>query len=195
MKKTVTATKETRLINFKQSLKWLLPWEGGFGNDKYDPGGATNCGVIQTEYNRFRRAHGLPQQSVRLIKMDEVEAIYKALYWDAMRCDELPAGVDNAVFDYGVNSGIGRAPKVLQRALNALVKAGLTVDGRIGTLTMTALARANPDQVIDYICDERLGFLHQLRTWWRFGKGWRARVVGVRSQSHSLVPAALPLAA
>jgi lysozyme family protein len=184
------------MINYVQALKWLLPWEGGFGNDPYDPGGATNYGVIQTEYNRHRRAHGLPQQSVRYITMDEVQAIYKSLYWDYCRCDELPAGVDNCVFDYAVNSGTGRAPKVLQRALNALVKAGLKEDGRIGPLTLAALARANPDHVIDYICDERLGFLQRLRTWWRFGKGWRARVVGVRSQSHSLVPQqALPLAA
>lgn len=173
--------------NFQQAYKWLLGWEGGYGNDPIDPGGPTNLGVIQTEYNRWRRAHNLPIQSVRKITREEAESIYRALYWDYCRCGDLPPGIDNCVFDYAVNSGVGRAPKVLQRTLNALVGAGLQVDGRIGPLTLAAARRANPDQVIDYIMDERLGFLQRLRTWWRFGKGWRARVAGVRAQSHSLV--------
>jgi lysozyme family protein len=51
---------------------------------------------------------------------------------DAMSCDELPSGVDYAVFDYGVNSGISRAAKVLQRLV------GTDVDGEIGPNTIAA---------------------------------------------------------
>jgi hypothetical protein len=46
------------------------------------------------------------------------EKVYDAKYWDALNCDLLPAGLDYAVCDYGVNSGIGRAGKVLRRLLD-----------------------------------------------------------------------------
>ena len=59
---------------------------------------------------------------VKAMKLDEAKAIYRAKYWDAQRCDELPAGVDDAVFDYGVNSGIGRSGKVLRRCLRLVDK-------------------------------------------------------------------------
>ena len=51
------------------------------------------------------------------MKLADAAKIYRARYWDALRCDELPAGLDYAVFDYGVNSGIGRAAKVMARLL------------------------------------------------------------------------------
>ena len=54
---------------------------------------------------------------VRAMKLSDAKAIYRAKYWDALRCDELPAGVDDSMFDYGVNSGIARAGKVLRRVL------------------------------------------------------------------------------
>jgi lysozyme family protein len=73
---------------------------------------------------------------VRAMKVAEAKTIYRAKYWDAMRCDELPAGVDYCVFDYAVNSGVGRAPKVLQRCL------GIAVSGRIDDATLHAAGQA-----------------------------------------------------
>ena len=87
-----------------------------------------------------------------------------------MRCDELPAGVDYATFDYGVNSGISRAAKVLQRLL------GVEADGEIGPNTLAAAAHSDPAKVIGQMCDERLAFLQGLKTWKVFGSGWGRRV-------------------
>src|SRR5262245_41760688 len=67
---------------------------------------------------------------------DQVAAIYRQNYWNALRCDDLPAGVDYAVFDYGVNSGIGRAAKVLQRLV------ATAMDGEVGPETIAAAKRA-----------------------------------------------------
>ena len=72
---------------------------------------------------------------VRAMRVDEAKAIYRRRYWDAQRCDELPAGVDYAVFDYGVNSGIGRSGKVLRRVL------GLAADTSAVTDAVIAAAR------------------------------------------------------
>ena len=85
------------------------------------------------------------------MKVDEAKRIYRAKYWDAQRCDELPAGVDYAVFDYGVNSGIGRSKKVLQRVV------GVTADGVLGPATMRAVGRARSEKHRSAaICDELL---------------------------------------
>ena len=64
---------------------------------------------------------------------------------DPHRCDELPTGVDECVFDYGVNSGVGRAKKVLQRLV------GVKDDGALGPLTMAAVARRDPAALINAI--------------------------------------------
>lgn len=107
--------------------------------------------------------------------------IYVAMYWDAQRCDGLPSGVDYAVFDYGVNSGIGRAKKVLQRVV------GVTDDGDLGPLTMQAVAAHGAAEIVAAICDERLTFLKSLKTWPVFGKGWASRVADVRRDALALV--------
>jgi hypothetical protein len=105
---------------------------------------------------------------------DQVAAIYRQKYWDAMNCDQLPAGIDYCVFDYGVNSGIGRAPKILQRILH------VADDGKIGPNTIAAAKAANAAKVIGAICDERMAFLRGLSTWGTFGRGWSRRVSEVR---------------
>jgi len=112
---------------------------------------------------------------VRAMTIDEAKAIYRDRYWNAMRGDDLPPGVDYCVFDYGVNSGVGRAAKVLQR----LVGAG--VDGTIGDVTLAAVRSADAEQLINRICDERLAFLQGLSTWGVFGNGWGRRVREVRT--------------
>lgn len=47
----------------------------------------------------------------------DVEPIYRKLYWLKTHCQELPSGVDWAVFDYAVSAGPSRAAKALQRAV------------------------------------------------------------------------------
>lgn len=158
------------LVDFAKALDAVLLSEGGYVNDKNDPGGATNYGIIQITYNGFRDRHGLPRRSVRLIEKAEVATIYKAQYWDAENDDALPAGLDYVAFDYGVNSGTARA-------LHALAR----------------LPSGTTDQKIDWLCDERLAFLKSLRTWMFYGHGWSKRVTQVRALGHRMAGAA-PLA-
>lgn len=167
--------------NFGSSLAKVLVHEGGYVNDPADPGGATNKGVTQAVYDGWRRSHGEAVQSVRSISVDEIAGIYRLLYWDRMRGDDLPAGVDYAAFDFAVNSGVSRAAKFLQAV------AGAADDGVIGRQTLDAVMRMGARQAITALCNKRLGFLRGLGIFWRFGKGWTTRVEQVRADALGMV--------
>lgn len=161
--------------NFEHCLDLVLKHEGGFVHDKYDPGGATNRGVTQKVYDAYRKTRGRGAQSVKFITDDEVKAIYKFQYWDRVQADLLPAGLDYAVFDFAVNSGVGRASKYLQAVL------GVKQDGIIGAMTLAAIQ--SPQEAINALCDRRLSFLRNIDTFWRYGKGWTRRVQDVRAHA------------
>lgn len=155
-------------------MKCVLAHEGGYSNHPADPGGPTKFGITIYDYRKYVKPDATAAD-VKAMKVEAAKRIYRAKYWDAQACDELPAGIDYVVFDYGVNSGIGRSKKVLQRVV------GVKADGVLGPQTMDAVARSDPKAVIAAICDERLRFLKRLRTWPVFGKGWGQRVAEVRS--------------
>lgn len=157
--------------NFARCLELVLEHEGGFVNHKKDPGGPTNFGVTQKVYDAYRKTRARPYQSVKFISDDEVRNIYKLQYWDRVQGDALPIGLDYAVFDYAVNSGVARAAKHLQSCL------GVAQDGIIGTITLAAIT--NPKNTINALCDRRMSFLRNLPTFLTFGRGWTRRVEGV----------------
>ena len=119
---------------------------------------------------------GASEADVRAMTVDEAKKIYRARYWDAQRCDELPSGLDYAVFDYGVNSGTGRSAKVLRRLLRLPDHSAVISDDVIA-----AAHAADAATLVTAICDERLRFLRALRTWPVFGTGWGRRVAEVKA--------------
>ena len=125
----------------------------------------------------YRRHFGedKSKDDLRNIADEELEQIYRSGYWGKCRCDELPTGVDYAVFDAAVNSGPGRGARWLQAAV------GAKQDGSIGPQTLSRVEEHDPIQVTDVMCDRRLTFLRTLSTWSTFGKGWERRVEGVRA--------------
>jgi uncharacterized protein (TIGR02594 family) len=165
--------------SYDEALKRVLVHEGGYSDHPSDPGGPTNWGITIHDARAYWRKDATAAD-VRNMPIDVAKDIYRSKYWDAMRCDDLPAGVDYAVFDYGVNSGIARAAKVLQRFV------GANVDGEISPDTIAATAPADAAELINQICDERLAFLQSLRTWGVFGNGWGRRVREVRAAAVSM---------
>jgi len=161
--------------NFDEALRLVLAHEGGYVNDPHDRGGETNKGITKAVYDAYRKTRGRPIQSVKFITEDEVKAIYKFQYWDRVQGDLLPRGLDYAMFDYAVNSGVGRAAKHLQGVI------GVPADGVIGALTLSAIK--SPVATINALCDRRVSFLRNLDTFWRFGKGWTRRVADVRKHA------------
>ncbi len=162
--------------NFAPALSRALVHEGGFSNHPDDPGGATMKGVTQRVYDAYRQRRHVSKRSVRLIEEAELQDIYRRQYWNAVKGDKLPAGVDYAVFDGAVNSGPEQSVKWLQRALGSV-----KVDGQIGEATLAAIERhPDHDRLIAAMLDRRLAFLQALKIWPTFRKGWSARVAQVK---------------
>ena len=171
--------------NFERALALVLVHEGGYVDHPADPGGATNLGVtIGTLSDWLGRP--ATKAEVKALTKAAVAPIYRRNYLNAVRGDELPPGVDYCVFDFAVNSGKGRAIPSLQRALS------VADDGKLGPLTLAAASSKDAGQTIERICADRLAFLRRLSTWSTFGRGWSARVEGVRAEAMALAAFAVP---
>lgn len=172
--------------NFKKALTHVLIHEGGWADHPQDPGGATMRGVTLVTYRRHF-GEDKSKDDLRNITDEQLAQIYRSGYWNKCCCDDLPAGVDYAVFDAAVNSGPGRSSKWLQTAV------GAKQDGAIGPKTLFRIEERDPIQITDDMCDCRLAFLRGLSTWPTFGKGWERRVEGVRAAAIAMAGGRSPV--
>jgi len=155
--------------NYVTCLEMILHHEGGYVNHPKDPGGETNLGVTKRVYEDF----GGTKDMKDLVRED-VEPIYKKNYWDRMKCDDVPAGLDLCLFDFGVNAGTGRSAKYLQRMI------GTVADGGIGPNTLKALGayieEVGTEGAIKNFQSKRQEYYESLSTFETFGRGWTRRV-------------------
>lgn len=154
---------------FPACLAAVFQEEGGFANHPRDPGGATRFGITRATLAQWR---GRPAslRDMRLLTKAEASQIYEARYWQPVHGEDLPGGIDLALFDFAVNAGPGRAVKTLQATLRQ------RQDGIIGTRTLAALAAADAASLVCELSRRRLAFLRGLPTWMVFGRGWSGRV-------------------
>ncbi len=162
--------------NFAKALDHVLENEGGYVDHPRDPGGATNMGITQAALSRWRK-RTVSKSDVKTLSRREAGSIYRANFWNAVRGDELPSGVDYCVFDAAVHSGPQRAIRWLQTEL------GVRVDGLIGPLTLAGAGTADPATLIREFCRRRLRFMQGLRTWATFGRGWSRRMKTVQTSA------------
>lgn len=169
--------------NFARALSLVLEHEGGFANNPRDPGGPTNKGITIATFRRYvdRKATA---NDLRHISDAQVAKVYQRQYWDKVRGDDLPNGIDYATFDFAVNSGPARARKYLQRA------AGVAQDGIIGPVTLAAVRGMDPVTLIESLCASRMAFLKRIKSWPVFGEGWTKRVNDVRRHAIAMAVSA-----
>jgi lysozyme family protein len=139
----------------------------------------TNLGVTKAAWEGYV-GKPVDEAFMRSLTPEVVKPFYKAMYWDKIKGDQLPAGVDYAAYDLAVNSGVGRAIKFLQTI------AGVTADGILGPKSMGAIRECDPEQAVDALCDMRLDFLKRLPTFDTFGKGWSRRVAEVKDKASGM---------
>ena len=166
--------------NFDAALQHVLQSEGGFVKHPSDPGGMTNLGVTARTWEDWV-GHAPSEKEMRALTAKDVAPLYKRKFWDAIRGDDLPSGVDYCVFDCAVNSGPGRAAKMLQEVV------GVKPDGGIGPITLAAVKAIDPIELISKYADKRLQFWQSLSTFETFGKGWTRRGNEVKEEALKMV--------
>ena len=158
----------------------LLEHEGGYVNNVHDKGGMTNLGVTKRVYDDWIGREST-EQEMRDLTPDDVAPIYKKNYWNRVKGDSLPSGLDWACFDWAVNSGSGRPAKAVQRAV------GATQDGAIGNQTLGLIAEKDPKFIIDYVYTVRQAFYESLDDYKHFGRGWSRRNTETLHQAMKMV--------
>ena len=166
--------------NFDTCMTMLLAHEGGYVNDSRDSGGMTNLGVTKAVYDEFYGGDAT-EEVMKAITKHDVTPIYRRNYWERCRCQDLPSGVDWAVFDFAVNAGTGRAARTLQKAVEA------EEDGSIGPLTLMLVKKHEVANIINRIAVYREEFYRSLSTFDTFGRGWLRRNDETRKQALALI--------
>lgn len=169
--------------------RMIHKYEGGYGWDRTDPGGPTKYGITCYDLaeHRGKKMNSMSAWAplVKAMGLSEAEAIYWTKYAVGLRYDDLPAGVDVTMMDYGVNSGVSR-PIHAARAL--LKQPG---PAKVDSTLIAAIVRAGPAWFITAMDDERLAFMHRIRggTAWRQNPGWKTRVADVRDYAEKVTKA------
>lgn len=166
--------------NYDRCLRVILHHEGGYVNHPKDPGGETNLGVTKRVYEEWGGTKDMKDLTV-----EDVAPIYYKNYWNRVRADDLPAGLDLCVFDFGVNAGTGRSAKFLQRLV------GTTVDGGIGPATIGAVnvyvQTEGIEATIEAFQNSRQEYYESLSTFETFGRGWTRRVEEVTETALGMI--------
>lgn len=172
---------------FRACLDVVLPHEGGFVDDPEDPGGATKFGISLRAAQGFGSLADVDhdgdvdRSDILELTVEDAAGIYRAQYWTTLRCDEIPAGLDLMLFDFGVNAGPTAAVRLLQGAL------AVKVDGVIGPKTLAAVRAADRPRAIDAMATRRQQFYRSLAKFPRFGRGWLRRTEEVRLVAQRMV--------
>lgn len=169
----------------------VIDREGDYVDHPADRGGPTRFGITEV----VARRHGYTGDMRSLPRSLAVE-IYAGIYWDSLKLDAIePISTELAeyLFDYGVNSGPGRAAEELQITLNTLndqqrYYRDMKVDGAVGPITLGALRefrKARGDEGVDVLAATinacRIAFCRSLarqrQSQEAFAYGWFKRVV------------------
>ncbi|MBU9261964.1 hypothetical protein KTD13_16535 [Burkholderia multivorans] len=151
------------MSSFDDAFDALIGNEGGFSDNKADPGGQTMWGVTA----RVARAYGYTGP-MKDLPRDTAKAIAKKLYWDPLHLDQFDPRIAFQIFDTNYNGG--HTVIWMQGA------AGAKVDGIIGPATIAAVQSTDPLKFILRWNALRLNYFTSLSTWNTFGKGWARRI-------------------
>jgi len=169
------------MANISKLIPFILQWEGGFVNDPDDLGGATNKGITIGTFTEYKKRKGQKAPSVddlKNISGAEWHGVFKSLYWDRWRADEIKnQSVANIVVDWVWASGV-HGIKRPQRLL------GVKADGVVGKQTIAAINAADPRKLFDAIKADRTKFIDEICRARpkneKYRKGWMNRINAIK---------------
>lgn len=151
------------MSSFDDAFTALIGNEGGFVDNKADPGGATRWGVTE----RVARANGYTGD-MRALPIDTARMIAKRVYWDPLHLDEFDPRIAFQMLEANYNGGF--------TVKWAQMGAGVSPDGKLGPITIAAIKVADPQKFCLIFIGQRLAYLASLKTWPNFGRGWSNRI-------------------
>lgn len=169
------------MANSSKLVPFILQWEGGFVNDPDDLGGATNKGITIGTFTEYKKRKGQKAPTVddlKNISDAEWHDVFKSLYWDRWRADEIKnQSVANILVDWvwasGVH-GIKRPQKLL----------GVAADGLVGPKTIAAINAADPKKLFDAIKADREKFIDEICKARpkneKYRRGWMNRINAIK---------------
>lgn len=159
---------------FDQAFAFVQRKEGGYVNDPHDPGGETKFGISRRAY---------PNLPIASLTLNDARALYHRDYWSRAGCASLPPRIAIAVFDCAVNQGVGKAKRLLQRAVR------VRVDGKIGPITRAAINAADEETLLLDFLSHRLRAYAATRNATRYMRGWSRRVLALHAYLLTQIPA------
>lgn len=154
------------MAEFEKCIPHILRHEAGYVNDPKDPGGETKFGISKRAY---------PGIDIKNLTLEDAKKIYLHDYWAKMKLNYIVSDrVALIVFDHGVNTGTGRAIKMLQFV------AEVVIDGAMGSQTINAVNAVPEEVAVNTYASVRKEYYNRITlqnpVLIKFLDGWMARV-------------------
>lgn len=121
---------------FELAIEKTLRHEGGYVHDVFDPGGKTNFGISQRSY---------PRENIAALTREGAIEIYRRDFWLPLYEQIASQELADELFDFGVNTGLRSAARVLQESVRYLSVGPLIPDGVFGQRTLEAVNACQPE--------------------------------------------------
>jgi peptidoglycan hydrolase-like protein with peptidoglycan-binding domain len=128
---------------FKASMDFVL-------DQRHDP----SFGITLDEFKKWRNDDKLTAAELQNLSRPDACEYYRTRFWNVLRCDDLPAGVDLAVLAYAVELGPDAGPAIAAKSLQKVV--GAADDGSVGTATVAAAKAMSPRDIVRGISKSRI---------------------------------------
>ena len=185
---------------FDIALKIVLQHEGGYSNDPVDKGGETYKGISRifapawkgwAIIDFYKKDFGLKSNAV--IKSVELDNLVGSFYYTNKWLPSKAGGINsqplaNFVFDMYTNHG--RAALLVNKAVNQAAGKAIVAEKNVMTTATIAAINANASKVYSQLINIRTDYFKSLDTFWKFGKGWLARIKKFPSTIEDFLPTA-----
>lgn len=182
-------------LRYEKFYQHLIKNEGWISNDEYDYGGHTIVGISKKS---FPVVHDFVQQMIEDDFQREhinqyIKLFYYLNFYNPLYDKVIDSSLAFRIFDFGVNAGVRKSVKLLQKTCNKWINERISVDGIFGkeTLSTTNQLSHSKDQYketnfyYDYV--ERLEkYYKSLWNFFRFGEGWLNRLKNIFNKSPNL---------
>lgn len=155
--------------------------EGGYSDHPEDKGGKTKYGITEETLKAWEEFTGRVHLGIQHLSREQATEIYYDLYWEKIKGDQIPDGLNLMVFDHAVHAGPGVAIRHMQKAIGTLA------DGIIGPMTLGRLSYLDTKDFFLAVHDitvSRLAIAKKSPTFWL---GWFNRIIKMSMWSAALL--------